>query len=217
CEAPRPCMPTRGNGSTPCTATIARCCRRPSIAWRAGTATPLNTARPWVLERSVGSRKGPFRSQARAARPCASPAPRKTSPRARRRISNCSDQIVAPRSGNSINLALLDLPPLVGPSAPGAPRAGLASGGQPLLPLWLTTGMATKEWVSVHRKHHARSDSAENPHSPQIHGIRKVLLPAIRFEPAKTRCDMDTLRSVITHRHAVLAQFDKCATHAVSG
>ena len=51
--------------------------------------------------------------------------------------------------------------------------------------------MATKEWVSVHRKHHARSDSAEDPHSPQTHGIRKVLLPAIRFEPAKTRCDME--------------------------
>jgi stearoyl-CoA desaturase (delta-9 desaturase) len=41
--------------------------------------------------------------------------------------------------------------------------------------LWLTTGMATKEWVSIHRKHHARSDSAEDPHSPQIYGIRKVL------------------------------------------
>ena len=233
--------------------------------------------------------------------------------------------------------------------------------------LWLTTGMATKEWVSVHRKHHARSDSAEDPHSPQIHGIRKVLFqgtelyrieianaatlekygrgtpddwierhlyakhgvlgvaimlvidlvlfgpigltvwavqmlwipffaagvvngvghywgyrnfapddasrniwpwglliggeelhnnhhayitsarfssrwwefdigwmyirilellhlatvrkmaPAIRLEPAKTHCDIDTLRSVITHRYAVLAQFDKCARHAVSG
>jgi stearoyl-CoA desaturase (delta-9 desaturase) len=42
--------------------------------------------------------------------------------------------------------------------------------------LWLTTGMVTKEWVAVHRKHHARSDTAEDPHSPQIHGIRKVLL-----------------------------------------
>lgn len=42
--------------------------------------------------------------------------------------------------------------------------------------LWLTTGMITKEWVSVHRKHHARCEGPEDPHSPQIHGIRKVLL-----------------------------------------
>jgi stearoyl-CoA desaturase (delta-9 desaturase) len=41
--------------------------------------------------------------------------------------------------------------------------------------LWLTTGMATKEWVSIHRKHHAKVDVAEDPHSPQLHGIRKVL------------------------------------------
>lgn len=42
--------------------------------------------------------------------------------------------------------------------------------------LWLTTGMITREWVSVHRKHHARCEGPEDPHSPQIHGIRKVLL-----------------------------------------
>jgi stearoyl-CoA desaturase (Delta-9 desaturase) len=42
--------------------------------------------------------------------------------------------------------------------------------------LWLTTGMVTKEWVSIHRKHHARVDVAQDPHSPQVHGIRKVLL-----------------------------------------
>ena len=42
--------------------------------------------------------------------------------------------------------------------------------------LWLTTGMNTKEWVSVHRKHHARCEGPEDPHSPQIHGIKKVLL-----------------------------------------
>jgi stearoyl-CoA desaturase (delta-9 desaturase) len=41
--------------------------------------------------------------------------------------------------------------------------------------LWLTTGMATKEWVAVHRKHHARSDRPGDPHSPQVLGIRKVL------------------------------------------
>lgn len=41
--------------------------------------------------------------------------------------------------------------------------------------LWLTTGMVTKEWVAVHRKHHARCEGPEDPHSPQIHGIGKVL------------------------------------------
>lgn len=42
--------------------------------------------------------------------------------------------------------------------------------------LWLTTGMVTKEWVAVHRKHHARCETAEDPHSPQVKGIGKVLL-----------------------------------------
>ncbi|MFO1429383.1 MAG: fatty acid desaturase [Candidatus Competibacteraceae bacterium] len=41
--------------------------------------------------------------------------------------------------------------------------------------LWLTTGMSTKAWVSVHRKHHAKCETPEDPHSPQILGIRKVL------------------------------------------
>ena len=42
--------------------------------------------------------------------------------------------------------------------------------------LWLTTGMVTKEWVAVHRKHHARCEGPEDPHSPQVLGIGKVLL-----------------------------------------
>ncbi len=41
--------------------------------------------------------------------------------------------------------------------------------------LWLTTGMCTGEWVAVHRKHHARCETAEDPHSPQTRGLRKVL------------------------------------------
>ncbi len=40
--------------------------------------------------------------------------------------------------------------------------------------LWLTTGMVTKEWVSIHRKHHAKCETPEDPHSPQTRGIRKV-------------------------------------------
>ena len=40
--------------------------------------------------------------------------------------------------------------------------------------LWLTTGMVTKEWVAVHRKHHARVETREDPHSPQVLGIKRV-------------------------------------------
>jgi stearoyl-CoA desaturase (Delta-9 desaturase) len=41
--------------------------------------------------------------------------------------------------------------------------------------LWLTTGMVTKEWAAIHRKHHAKCETVEDPHSPQVHGINKVL------------------------------------------
>jgi len=42
--------------------------------------------------------------------------------------------------------------------------------------LWLTTGMVTREWVAIHRKHHAKCETIDDPHSPQIYGISKVLL-----------------------------------------
>lgn len=41
--------------------------------------------------------------------------------------------------------------------------------------LWLTTGMVTKEWAAIHRKHHARCETVEDPHSPQIYGLNRVL------------------------------------------
>jgi stearoyl-CoA desaturase (delta-9 desaturase) len=41
--------------------------------------------------------------------------------------------------------------------------------------LWLTTGMRTREWVAVHRKHHAKRETAADPHSPQVLGIHRVL------------------------------------------
>jgi len=41
--------------------------------------------------------------------------------------------------------------------------------------LWLTTGMVTREWAAVHRKHHAKCDGPEDPHSPQVVGINRVL------------------------------------------
>jgi stearoyl-CoA desaturase (Delta-9 desaturase) len=41
--------------------------------------------------------------------------------------------------------------------------------------LWLTTGMVTKEWAAIHRKHHAKCETPEDPHSPQQYGINRVL------------------------------------------
>ena len=40
--------------------------------------------------------------------------------------------------------------------------------------LWLTTGMVTKEWVAIHRKHHAKTETADDPHSPHVVGIATV-------------------------------------------
>jgi stearoyl-CoA desaturase (delta-9 desaturase) len=42
--------------------------------------------------------------------------------------------------------------------------------------LWLTTGMITRQWVAVHRKHHRFSDKDGDPHSPHVYGIKRVLL-----------------------------------------
>jgi stearoyl-CoA desaturase (Delta-9 desaturase) len=44
---------------------------------------------------------------------------------------------------------------------------------------WFSTAMVTKEWVAIHRKHHAKCETAEDPHSPQIYGIKKVLLDGV--------------------------------------
>jgi stearoyl-CoA desaturase (delta-9 desaturase) len=42
--------------------------------------------------------------------------------------------------------------------------------------LWLTTGMQTKEWVAIHRKHHKTVETVEDPHSPHVFGIKRLLL-----------------------------------------
>ena len=42
--------------------------------------------------------------------------------------------------------------------------------------VWATSAMLTKEWIAVHRKHHAHCETPDDPHSPQIYGLRKVLL-----------------------------------------
>lgn len=53
--------------------------------------------------------------------------------------------------------------------------------------LWLTTAMVTREWVAVHRKHHARCETEEDPHSPQILGLRKVLFEGAELYRAEAR------------------------------
>ena len=47
--------------------------------------------------------------------------------------------------------------------------------------LWLTTGMITKEWTAVHRKHHTAADVDGDPHSPQLHGLRAILLQGAEY------------------------------------
>lgn len=53
--------------------------------------------------------------------------------------------------------------------------------------LWLTTGMVTKEWTAVHRKHHARCETVDDPHSPQVEGIGKVLLEGAELYGVEAR------------------------------
>ena len=53
--------------------------------------------------------------------------------------------------------------------------------------LWLGTGMVTKEWVAIHRKHHAKCETDEDPHSPQTRGIRKVLLEGAELYRAEAK------------------------------
>lgn len=53
--------------------------------------------------------------------------------------------------------------------------------------LWLTTGMVTKEWAAIHRKHHAKCETPEDPHSPQTRGIRTVLLRGAELYRAEAK------------------------------
>ncbi|WP_126338863.1 DesA family fatty acid desaturase [Legionella spiritensis] len=55
--------------------------------------------------------------------------------------------------------------------------------------LWLTTGMVTAEWVAIHRKHHATTDVAGDPHSPALFGLKKVFweVPELYREAAKDK------------------------------
>ena len=53
--------------------------------------------------------------------------------------------------------------------------------------LWLGTGQVTKEWVSIHRKHHAKCETSEDPHSPQAYGIKTVLLKGAELYRAESK------------------------------
>jgi stearoyl-CoA desaturase (delta-9 desaturase) len=55
--------------------------------------------------------------------------------------------------------------------------------------LWMTTGMVTKEWVAIHRKHHAKCETEEDPHSPQTRGIRTVLLQGSELYRAEAKVE----------------------------
>ena len=58
--------------------------------------------------------------------------------------------------------------------------------------LWLTTGMVTKEWVAIHRKHHAKCETVDDPHSPQTRGIKTVLLQGAELYRTESR-NLETL------------------------
>jgi stearoyl-CoA desaturase (Delta-9 desaturase) len=53
--------------------------------------------------------------------------------------------------------------------------------------LWMTTGMVTKEWAAIHRKHHAKCETEEDPHSPVTRGIKKVLLEGAELYRAESK------------------------------
>lgn len=53
--------------------------------------------------------------------------------------------------------------------------------------LWLTTGQVTKEWASIHRKHHAKCETIDDPHSPQVLGIKTVLMQGYELYKKESR------------------------------
>jgi len=53
--------------------------------------------------------------------------------------------------------------------------------------LWMSTGMLTKDWVAVHRKHHAKCETEDDPHSPMVEGINKVLFDGVSLYKQETQ------------------------------
>ena len=58
--------------------------------------------------------------------------------------------------------------------------------------LWLTTGMITREWAAIHRKHHAKCETEGDPHSPQVLGLNRVLWTGVLLYVKESR-NVDTL------------------------
>jgi len=77
--------------------------------------------------------------------------------------------------------------------------------------LWLTTGQVTKEWASIHRKHHAKCEQADDPHSPHVHGIKTVLLQGYELYRA------EALNSDTLSRYGHGTPNDWLERHAYSG
>jgi stearoyl-CoA desaturase (delta-9 desaturase) len=53
--------------------------------------------------------------------------------------------------------------------------------------LWMATGMVTKQWAAIHRKHHAKCETEEDPHSPQTRGLKKVLWEGAELYRAESK------------------------------
>ena len=53
--------------------------------------------------------------------------------------------------------------------------------------LWMTTGIVTKQWVAIHRKHHVKCETDDDPHSPQTRGLKKVLLQGAELYRAEAK------------------------------
>lgn len=81
--------------------------------------------------------------------------------------------------------------------------------------LWLTTGMVTREWAAIHRKHHAKCETPDDPHSPQTRGLRKVLLEGAELYRAEAAnretidkfghgCPDDWIERNLYSRHSAL-------------
>ncbi|MES2072501.1 MAG: fatty acid desaturase [Pseudomonadota bacterium] len=59
--------------------------------------------------------------------------------------------------------------------------------------LWLTTGQVTKEWAAIHRKHHAKCETEEDPHSPVTRGIKKVFWEGAELYRAESK-NLETMQ-----------------------
>ncbi len=78
--------------------------------------------------------------------------------------------------------------------------------------LWLTTGQITKQWVAIHRKHHTKVETPDDPHSPIIHGIRKVF-----FEGAELYRDAPKLDPQLLERYGNGTPDDWIERHVYTG